>query len=47
MRILLADHDYDTQAGLANLLEGMGYEVAPARTREETSKPSSGIVPTC
>ena len=36
MRILLADHDYDTQAGLATLLAGMGYEVAPARTRQET-----------
>src|SRR5579864_2209694 len=35
-RILLADHDDEALTGFANLLEGMGYEVAPARTREET-----------
>jgi CheY-like chemotaxis protein len=35
-RILLADHDEEALTGLANLLEGMGYETVLARTREET-----------
>jgi CheY-like chemotaxis protein len=34
-RILLADHDDSALTGLATLLEGMGYAVEPARTRDE------------
>ncbi|CAG4906430.1 response regulator [Paraburkholderia saeva] len=34
-RILLADHDDDALTCLANLLEGMGYETASTRSRDE------------
>ncbi|CAG4924519.1 response regulator [Paraburkholderia gardini] len=34
-RILLADHDNDALSCLATLLEGMGYETASARSRDE------------
>ena len=34
-RILLADHDNDALTCLATLLEGMGYETASARSRDE------------
>jgi CheY-like chemotaxis protein len=44
-RILLADHDDSALTGLANLLEGMGYEVEPACTRDEALEAISRVRP--
>jgi DNA-binding response OmpR family regulator len=44
-RILLADHDDSALTGLTNLFEEMGYEVASARTRDETLQTIARFLP--